>query len=301
MKIFAPNIVTLNADIAFIPSVSGSEFSGSYRGNGSQLTNIVTSSFAVSASWAASSGVSDHGALTGLFDDDHSQYALLSGRTSGQSLKGGTGVTDTLSLIGTSGNGTVTNAAIIFKVGNNGATTAATILNNGKIGIGSTPDASSLLDITTTSLGLGLPSMTSTQRDAITSPRNGLVVYNSTDHAPSLRANGAWVNMPTPIKSINSQTGTSYTLVIGDIDKLITLSNTSAITLTIPPESSVNFPVGTVIDICQLNTGQVTVSPGSGVTINSADSRNKLRVRYSSGSIVKSGTNTWILIGDITV
>lgn len=99
--------------------------------------------------------------------------------------------------------------------------------------------------------------------------------------------------------SINTQTGTTYELVLSDAGKMVTLNNSSAITLTIPLNSSVAYSTGTVIDIVQLGTGQVTVSPTGGVTLNSADSKTKLRVRYSSASLIKTGTDTWLLVGDI--
>lgn len=100
--------------------------------------------------------------------------------------------------------------------------------------------------------------------------------------------------------SINTQTGTTYTLVLSDAGKLVTLSNASAITLTIPLNSSVAYPTGTIIDIAQLGAGQVTVSPTGGVTLGSADSKTKLRVQYSSGTLIKTGTDTWLLVGDIS-
>ncbi|NTW46390.1 MAG: hypothetical protein HGB18_05100 [Candidatus Moranbacteria bacterium] len=80
----------------------------------------------------------DHGSFSGLLDDDHTQYALLAGRSGGQTLVGGSGVTDVLNLQGTSGNGTLTSPAVQILVGNNGATTALTALNNGNVGIGTT-------------------------------------------------------------------------------------------------------------------------------------------------------------------
>ena len=99
--------------------------------------------------------------------------------------------------------------------------------------------------------------------------------------------------------SINSQTGTTYTSVLGDVGVMVTMSNVSANTFTIPPNSSVAFPVGTKITIVQTGSGQTTIAPGSGVTINSADSANKTRVIYSSAQIIKTATDTWLLIGDI--
>lgn len=99
-------------------------------------------------------------------------------------------------------------------------------------------------------------------------------------------------------RSINAQTGTTYTFVIGDRLKVVTLNNTSAITLTIPPNSSVAFAVGTSIDIIQLGAGQVTVAGGSGVVVHSTPTL-KLRAKYSVGSCLKIATDTWIFMGDL--
>ena len=97
----------------------------------------------------------------------------------------------------------------------------------------------------------------------------------------------------------NAQTGTSYTLVLTDAGKLVTLSNAAAITLTIPTEASVAFAVNTRIDIVQIGAGQVTVG-GAGVTIRSVSSRLKLSSQYSGATLWKKATNEWYLIGDIT-
>ena len=63
---------------------------------------------------------------------------LITGKAGGQTVIGGTGVTDVLNLQGTSANGTLTSPAIKLNVGNNGATNAVTVLNNGNVGIGTT-------------------------------------------------------------------------------------------------------------------------------------------------------------------
>lgn len=94
----------------------------------------------------------------------------------------------------------------------------------------------------------------------------------------------------------NAQTGTTYTPVLTDAGKLIELSNTSAITLTVPPNSSVAYPVGTQINLLQTNTGQVTVAPGSGVTLNGAPGL-KLTDRWSAATLIKRGTDLWVLVG----
>ena len=98
--------------------------------------------------------------------------------------------------------------------------------------------------------------------------------------------------------TLNPQTGTSYTLELTDLAKLITLSNTSAITLTIPLESSVAFAIGDRIDILQSNTGQVTIAGAGGVTVNATPGL-KLRARWSSATLIKLDTNSWVVIGDM--
>jgi uncharacterized protein YceK len=96
----------------------------------------------------------------------------------------------------------------------------------------------------------------------------------------------------------NAQSSTSYTLVLTDAGKLITLSNASAITLTIPTNASVAFPLNTRIDLIQIGAGQVTVS-GAGVTIRSSGSKLKLTGQYSGATLWKNATDEWYLIGDI--
>jgi len=98
--------------------------------------------------------------------------------------------------------------------------------------------------------------------------------------------------------TLNAQTGTSYTLVLTDLAKLITLDNTSAITLTIPLDSSVPFAIGDRIDILQKNTGMVTIVGTGGVTVNATPGL-KLRSRWSSATLVKLDTNSWVAIGDM--
>lgn len=100
-------------------------------------------------------------------------------------------------------------------------------------------------------------------------------------------------------QGINAQTGTTYSLALTDAGELVTLSNTSAIVLTVRPNSAVAFPVGSRVDIAQINTGQVTVAGGTGVTVNATPSL-LLRARYSGGTLVQTVTDTWDLFGDLS-
>lgn len=105
------------------------------------------------------------------------------------------------------------------------------------------------------------------------------------------------IELATKDVVFNAQTGTTYTLALTDRGKTVTLSNASAITVTVPPQSSVTWPAGARIDLVQLGAGQVTVFPGSGVTISSYLSKTKLVGQYAGGTLIRTGSDTWILIG----
>jgi hypothetical protein len=105
--------------------------------------------------------------------------------------------------------------------------------------------------------------------------------------------------------AFNAQTGTTYTFVLADADnKLVTASNASAQTYSIPTNASVAFPIGCQINIIQIGAGQVTINAvTSGTTTvlsnGASAAAPKLRVQYSSATLVKVGTDTWYVIGDI--
>ena len=104
----------------------------------------------------------------------------------------------------------------------------------------------------------------------------------------------------TAMIAINAQTGTTYTTVLADDGKLITCSNASAIALTIPPNSSVAYGIGTQINIAQLGAGQVTITAGAGVTLYSSGTKLKLKDQYAVATCVKTDTNTWFVVGNLS-
>jgi hypothetical protein len=100
-------------------------------------------------------------------------------------------------------------------------------------------------------------------------------------------------------QAIESAQTASYTLVLTDAGKMVTMTNGSANNLTVPPNSSVAFPVNTRIDLIQYGAGQTTIVAGSGVTIYSSGSKLKLTGQYSGASLWKKASDTWVLVGDI--
>lgn len=108
-----------------------------------------------------------------------------------------------------------------------------------------------------------------------------------------------WIEQDDTAMSFNAQTGTTYTLVAADVNKWVTASNASAITVTVPPSV---FSAGNVINLQQIGAGQVTFAQGAGVTITSTGasaSAPKLRAQYSSCSIICTASNTFTIVGDL--
>lgn len=102
------------------------------------------------------------------------------------------------------------------------------------------------------------------------------------------------------LRAINEQTGTTYTFVLADNGKYCRFTNSGAVTVTVPPNSSVALPVGTQIDVIQGGAGKVTFAQGSGVTINSLSGNKSLVGRYAGGTLIKRATDEWDLVGSLT-
>lgn len=102
---------------------------------------------------------------------------------------------------------------------------------------------------------------------------------------------------------IDPKTGTTYTFVLADANnELITASNASAQTYTIPTNASVAFPIGSQINVIQIGAGQVTFVGAGGVTLASTGATSaqpKCRAQFSAVTLVKVGSDSWYAIGDI--
>jgi hypothetical protein len=113
---------------------------------------------------------------------------------------------------------------------------------------------------------------------------------NKTLTAPVI--NGGLINL-----TLNAQTGTTYTTVAGDSGKLVTLSNASAITCTLPPTT---YNIGEQINVVQLGAGQVTFAQGSGVTIRSTGATStapKIAKQYAAATVIVIGVSEYLVVG----
>lgn len=104
---------------------------------------------------------------------------------------------------------------------------------------------------------------------------------------------GDWT---TP-QTIETVTGT-YTLDIGDVGKYLRSTSASAYDLTVPTNASVAFSIGIHIDLIQAGSGQVTIVPAGGVTIN-ANPGYKTAAQWGAVTLIKVGTDEWDLIGNL--
>lgn len=104
-------------------------------------------------------------------------------------------------------------------------------------------------------------------------------------------------DIPTSLPATFATKTGSYTLVLGDAGTIVRMNVGSANNLTVPPNSSVAFPLGTSITVRQIGAGQTTIDAGGGVTINTPSS---LDIRLQQGSVVlvKVATDEWDLYGD---
>ena len=126
---------------------------------------------------------------------------------------------------------------------------------------------------------------------------SGLVTASATGVAFS---DGTQTKIGVPSISTISQKTDSYTLSnLNERDVIIEISKGSATTLTIPTDGTVNYPVGTTLDIIQTGSGQVTIAGAGGVTVNATPGL-KLRTQWSSATLLKRASNTWLVFGDLT-
>jgi hypothetical protein len=166
---------------------------------------------------------------------------------------------------------------------------------------------------TTTNFGWTVPSDTDLVKDGAAAIRTALggpdtsfvdLKGGTTGQVLSKASNTdldfTWTEQDDTTLSFNAQTGTTYTLVAADLGKLVTTSNASAVTVTIPPSV---FAAGNTINLQSIGVGLTSLAQGAGVTITSTGataSAPTLRARYSACTIICTASNTFTVIGDLS-
>jgi hypothetical protein len=105
--------------------------------------------------------------------------------------------------------------------------------------------------------------------------------------------------------AFTADSGSSYTAVLTDNGKVVTMDNGSGNTFRLPTNASVAFPIGTQINVLQIGAGQTTINAVTSgtTTIQSTGgtaAAPKLRARYSAATCLKAGTDLWYVFGDIS-
>lgn len=203
----------------------------------------------------------------------------------GQAGTGTAGVSGLSHTAGASVKHVLTSSDLIFF--RNNASPVASFGFSGSTSGTTTVQATAIAGTTT----LTLPAATDTLVGKATTD----TLTNKTLTSPVI--NGATIGTSIINLAINAQTGTTYTPVLADNGKLVTLSNASAITLTVPTNASVAYATGAQINIQAIGAGQVTVVGDTGVTVNGTGTA--LRTQWSAATLVKTATDTWTLIGDL--
>lgn len=124
--------------------------------------------------------------------------------------------------------------------------------------------------------------------------------FSNSNHAHSDSAGGGTLNANAVLYATDAKTA-SYTLTLSDLGKLIRMNVATANTLTVPPNSSVAFPIGSVINIVQVGNGETTIAPGAGVTLQSVDGKLIINGRYGLAGVVKIATDEWVVFGTLKV
>ncbi|WP_189381970.1 DUF2793 domain-containing protein [Gemmobacter nanjingensis] len=130
-------------------------------------------------------------------------------------------------------------------------------------------------------------------------PQEGWQVW-ITDEAQYVRFTaGAWVEVPRPsIVLIRTLTATSHTLEGVDLGSIIETTGSSAVTVTIPPDATVPFEIGSLINVTQVGAGVATVTAAAGVSLNGVVGGSvALDGQWAGAALVKRGADAWIIQG----
>lgn len=131
---------------------------------------------------------------------------------------------------------------------------------------------------------------------------NGVVEVTATNGDVNIQpgaSSAANIDNINPRRAFNAQTGTTYTAVLSDAGKMITLDNASAITMTIPANASVAYPVGTELNFIQLGAGQVTIAITSDTLNVDSSLTTSLNGQYAVATALKIASTTWVLFGNL--
>lgn len=269
----SPSVLSVGTNNQFL-------IANSATGTGLQWTNTLTAPSVITPT--ISGGVTLTGSTTG------STVLQASSSASGTiTLPAVTGT-----VVTTGDTGTVTNTMLAGSIANNKLVNSSITINGTPVSLGGSISLPGDIEGVTAGTGLtgGGTSGTVTlsiDTTVVATTNNTLTMSNKTLTSPIINL------------SLNPQTGTTFIPALSDNGKLVTLSNTSAITVTVPTNTTVSYATGAQINLLQLGAGQVTVVGDTGVTVYGTPGL-KFRAQYSAATLIKLDTDTWLLTGDLS-
>jgi hypothetical protein len=229
----------------------------------------------------------------------------IDGVTAGTGLSGG-GTSGTVTLSIDSTVATLTGAQALTNKTINGSNNTISNVSLTTAVTGTLPVANGGTGITSFGTGvatwLETPSSANLAAAVTDETGSGALVFGTSPTISGATLTNAVITQPlvTPSFSANA-----YTLQLTDQGDILLASNgATAGTINIPTNGSVAFPTGTQITIIQTGAGQLTIqatTPAT-TTINSTGATStapKLRAINSSATCIKTGTDTWYVVGDI--
>ena len=153
-------------------------------------------------------------------------------------------------------------------------------------------------DVVFSKAGINNFATTAARDAAITSPVQGLTCYIKETDEIQFHDGLRWRNYAD--NTVTASKTSSFTLDFADAGKSLKCDSSLDIVVTIPTSVGVNFAINSRLDIVRLGSGNVSITPDSGVTLLSKNNNRKIAARYSGATCIKIDTNTWILIGDLT-
>ena len=97
--------------------------------------------------------------------------------------------------------------------------------------------------------------------------------------------------------NIITDSTTTRTFALTDNGMYIRFTSASDVTATIPLNSAVAFPIGTIIECINAGDSDLTITKTAGVTLNSADSNTKLTTQFKAVTLKKVAADVWDVIG----
>ncbi len=126
----------------------------------------------------------------------------------------------------------------------------------------------------------------------------GAITTGTVDITDKYYVDNAIANANGYYTYISAQSGTTFTVTSAHLGALVTLSNTSPITVTLTDNATQAFAVGARVDFLVINTGMVTFVAGGSATVNATPSAVS-RARWSAMTAIKIATNDWVVVGDL--